>query len=176
MKENFKQRLWLGFGIILGSIIIASVALYFLSGDINTQAAAILDQKTADQNQTEAVANLANLKSAAPAAAQYEVAMDRLLPDQFGLVGFSQWLNQVGGQYGVTATFTFQGNPGAPTPGTLGTAAFSLTAQGPTIQDLTAFLHNIESQAPGFLLSISSFNLTGGVNPSLTAQGILFFQ
>jgi hypothetical protein len=176
MKENFKRKLWIGFGIVFGSIVIASVALYFLSGDLNAQAAAIFAQKTSDQSQTQAVANLATLKSTAPAAARYEAAMERLLPDQFGLVGFGQWLDQVGSQYGVTATFSFQGNPSTPAPGTLGSAPFSLTAQGSSIQGLTAFLENIESQAPGFLLSISSFDLTGGANPSLTAQGVLFFR
>jgi hypothetical protein len=116
------------------------------------------------------------LETTAPEAALYEAAMEKLLPDQYGLVDFGPWLTKLGNQYGVTASFSFQGNPSAPPAGTLGSAPFSLTAQGDSIQSLTNFLKDIESQAPGYLLSISSFDLSNSANPSLTAQGTLFFR
>jgi len=177
IKENFKKKLWISFGIILGAIIIASVALYILSGDLDVQAKAIVADRAQIETQDEALSNLANLKASAPQAATYQAAINQLLPGQYGLVDFGQWLTARGQLYGVSATFSFQGNPPAPAPGDLGTAPFSLTAQGPSIASLDDFLKDIETEAPGFLLSINSFTVTNnGSSPSLTAQGVLFFQ
>lgn len=158
-------------------MIIASVALYILSGDLDVQAKAIVADRAEIAQQDEALSDLASLKAAAPQAATYEAAINQLLPGQYGLVDFGKWLTARGQLYGVSASFSFQGNPPAPAPGVLGTAPFSLTAQGPSITSLTDFLEDIETKAPGFLLSFNSFTVTNnGSSPSLTAQGVLFFQ
>lgn len=174
VKERFVKQLWIGCAIIAGSIVIAGVALFFLSGDMSAQAAMIVKDRQAIQQKTDAVATLAQLQGAVPQASQYEQAITQLMPDQYSLVTFPQWLSTLGGRYDVTTDAVLQGSASPASGATAGTAQFSFSAEG-SPSNLTAFLNGMNLTSPGFLLSISSFNVVSdGANEKITGQGILF--
>jgi Tfp pilus assembly protein PilO len=175
-KEHFAKQLWINFGIIAGSIAIAAGMLVFFLGNISTQADAIVNDRAIMQSKIDALANLAQLKSQAPQAAQYQSAIDQLLPNQYGLVTLTQWITQLGAKYNVTANATFQGSA-VPSAGTApGTAQFSFSAQG-SLKNIAAFLEGMNSDSTGFLITLKSFDVTGaGSNENMTGQGTLFFR
>ncbi|HUC31632.1 MAG TPA: hypothetical protein VMR99_03050 [Candidatus Paceibacterota bacterium] len=175
-KERFTKQLWISLGIIALSIVIAAGALFFLSGQISAQAAMIVSDRKAVQEKTDSVANLAQLEMDAPQAAEYQVAINQLLPSQYGLVTFTQWLAQLGAKYDVTTDAAFQGSIMPPAGTVAGTAQFSFSAEG-SPDDLTAFLDGMNAKSSGFLVSLGSFDVASdGMDEKVTGQGIVFFQ
>ena len=174
---NFNKQLWVSFTIIAASIAIAVAGMSYFSSALDASAVKLVNDRTSLQAETDAVDTLAQLEHDAPIAAQYQSAINKLLPTQDQLIGFGDLLNAVAASDTVTATFAFQGNPAIPQPGTAGTAAFSLDVVGAPDR-IALFLRDIESNSTNFLLTITSFNLTndGSGNGNLTAQGSLFFQ
>lgn len=175
-KEYFIRQLWISCGVILGSIVIAAGVLWFIGGQLSMEAAAIANDRAVAQSKTDALANLAQLESEVPQATQYQSAMDQLMPDQYGLVTFTEWLSQLGAKYGVTTNAAFQGavTPSAGT--TPGTAQFSFSAEG-SPANLTAFLDGMNTKSSGFLVTLTSFDVTGnGSNEDMTGQGTAFFR
>jgi len=143
-------------------------------GEMSAQANIVVNDRQAIQNKTEAVATLAQLESAVPESVQYEQAINQLVPDQYTLVTFPQWLSALGARYNVTTGAALQGSASAATPGTAGTAQFTFTAEG-SPSNLTAFLDIMNAKSSGFLLTLSSFSVTSdGTNQKITGQGILF--
>lgn len=171
-----KKRLWVSFGIIFGTIIVASAAVYYYAGEVHDEAGKIVVDRTLIAQQEAALSNLAALKQDAPKAAQYEAAINQLVPDQYTLITFSKWLTTIAQKYNVTAGSSFGGNPSNPGAGTPGVESFSLQAQG-NQNDMVKFLQDIETESAGFLLSIDGFDFTtDGANSRITANGRLFFQ
>jgi hypothetical protein len=174
VNEHFARRLWIGFGIIIMSIVIAGGALYFFAGDLSANAAAIVSAHAAVNAQNAAVANLASLKQQATQAAQYQAAMNQLVPDQYGLVTFTQWFVAQGKQYNVDASANFQG-AAIPSGGeTSGTAPFTFSATG-SLADLTSFLDAIGEKSSSFLIAFGSLDVTtaaGGY--TITGNGTIF--
>jgi Tfp pilus assembly protein PilO len=175
-KKRFARQLWISFGIVVGSIAIAAGMSVFFSGNISAQADAIANDRTAVQSKTDVLANFAQLESEAPQAAQYQSAINQLLPDQYSLVTFTQWIAQLGAKYGVTANAAFQGSV-VPSAGTTpGTAPFSFSVQG-SPEKIAAFLDGMNTKSAGFLVTLTSFDVTGGgTNENMTGQGTLFFR
>jgi hypothetical protein len=177
MNAAFNRQLWISLGIIFGSIIVASITIYIFSGNITSAANKIILQRTLVEQQTDALANLAKLKADAPQAERYQVAINQLLPKQYGLVGFREWLDQRSRVHSVSANFSFQGDPTLAGDTTPGSAGFTLSVQASSISTLVSFLKDLESQAPGFLLALNTFDLTNdGSNVGLNGRGALFFQ
>lgn len=176
VKDRFIRQFWIGVGIIIASIVIAAGVLFFLSGDLSSQAAAIAADRAVIQEKTNAVADLARLEADAPQAAQYQKEIDQLLPTQYGLVDFTQWLSQLGAKYSVTTDAAFQGSVVPPAGVTPGMAQFSFSAEGsPT--DLIAFLGGMNATSSGYLISLGSFNVTNSENnEKIAGQGTVFFQ
>jgi len=174
MKDTFKRNLWISVSIIVGSIMLAWIGVYLLSGQITGQVKKIIADRSIVAQQATALASLADLKRDAPKAAPYENAINTLLPDQYQLIGFSEWLDGRGKQFSVTTHFSLQGTPAPSAPGTVGTAPFSADAEG-SAENLLAFMKDIEIQAPAFLLSISSVDFVNdGLNSRVTFQGTLY--
>jgi hypothetical protein len=135
-----------------------------------------MSDRAAVQQQTDSVADLASLEHAVPQAAQYQLAMDRLLPDQYGIVTFGQWLTQMGRRYSVTANAQFLGAVVSPQGTTPGTAGFSFDIEG-SPSNVTSFLDEISSKSSGFLVSLTSFDFTNdGASAKVTGQGVIFFR
>lgn len=176
VKDRFIKKLWISFGVIVASIIIAVGVMYYFSGSLSKQAEAIVADRTAVQEQTSAVADLANLELGAAQAAQYQAAMTQLLPSQYELVGFAQWFAHEGAAYNVTANASLQGAPIQPQGGTPGTASFTFSVDGP-LSAVTAFMNFATTKSSGFLLSFNSFTIsTDAAGYNVTGQGTLFFQ
>jgi Tfp pilus assembly protein PilO len=175
-KERFARQLWISFGIIVGSIAIAAGMLAFFSGNIFAQADAIVSDRATVRSKTDALANLAQLESEAPQAAQYQSAIDQLLPDQYGLVTFTQWIAQLGTKYDVTTSAAFQGSIVPSAGNTPGTAQFSFSIEG-SPENIAAFLDGMNTKSTGFLVTLTSFDMTGsGSNENMTGQGTLSFR
>lgn len=179
MKDNFARKAWISLLIILGSIIVASVVLYYFSNDIAFQASKIASERKAVNGQNSALGSLASLKSDAPKADAYAVAINQLLPDQYGIVNFSSWLDAIAKKYNVTVTLSLSGSgvPSAqPTPSSPGTVDFSFTASGST-GNVTQFLKDAEMESSGFLFNLGSFDYTTEASSEkVNAQGTLFFK
>jgi hypothetical protein len=176
MKNDFVKKLSIGGGIILLSVIIATVAYFYFSGDLAAQAKQIVSDRNASQQQDDALSSLAGLKADSATAEHYNVAMNQLLPGQYGLAGFNGWLSAIGKNYNLTVDTTFQGTAipaAAPTPGSI---MFILEAKGPE-GSMAPFLKSVASTTPGYIVSFSSLNFTNdGTQESLTAQGTLYFD
>lgn len=176
VKDRFVKKLWISFGIIIASIVIAAGAFYFFAGAIATQATAVVNERAAVLGQADAFADLASLEGAAPQAAQYESAIDRLLPSQYALVGFGQWFSSEGSQYGVTANATPPQVVTQPQASTPGAASFSFAAEGP-LTNLTTFLNAAAAKSSQFLFSFGSLTvMSNGTDYKITGQGTIFFQ
>lgn len=177
MKTNFKKQLWISGIIIGGTILIASFGFYYFSGSLSAAVARVVRNRAAEQAQASSLGKLAELQQDAPAAANYETAINDLIPSEYALINFNEWLGTLGNTFSVTASAELQGTPATPAAGSIGQAPFNLTADG-TFANIVAFVQSLESKAPAYLLSLSSFEITSdsGGNAHLTAQGVLFFQ
>jgi len=174
MKESFARQFWISLAIILASAALAALAIYYLGGDLAAQAIATVNSRSEAQGQVATLQNLANLKSQAPKAAQYQAAMNRLLTDQYGLVAFAGWFSKLGTQYGITANATLQGN-GTPGSGsTPGTESVTFDVEGPP-DIVTQFLDIVSTKAAGFLFTINTYDVElDGSNYRVTGQGTVF--
>jgi hypothetical protein len=176
VNERFIKRLWISFGVVIVGIVIASAALYFFAGNLSATADTIVSARTALTDQNAAVANLASLKQQAAQAAQYEPAISHLVPNQYGLVPFSQWFTQQGTAHNVTADAMLQGTVTPSVGSTPGSAAFSFTATG-SLSDIASFLDFVSAKTSEFLVTLSSFNVTtNGTNYSIAGNGMVFSQ
>ena len=157
-------------------MLITLIALFILAGNIDGTVGRIMKDKALINQQTGALAVVAALKEQAAQAATYQTEMDQLLPTQDGLIGFSEWLNNAAAVNEVTTNMSFQGNAAPASDVAPGTAQFSFTATGaPT--NLAAFLNDVETQASGFLVQITSFDMTSANGTyQVTGQGNVFFR
>jgi hypothetical protein len=174
--KQFAKKLWISFGIIVVSIAIAGGALYFFSGDLSANADAIVAARAALNQQTTAVENLASLKQQAVTAAQYQAAINQLVPNPYGLVAFPQWFGQQGLRSAVTANASLQGEP-TPSAGTTpGYSSFSFTVTG-SLAGISSFMDFVSTKSSGYLVAFNSFNITTqGSSYSATGLGTVFSQ
>ncbi len=176
MTADFKKRLWIRAGVIVGSIAIAIGAFWYFAGAIKAQATRVAAFKEDAASNANAAAQLAALERAAPQAANYAAALQNLLPDQSSLINFSAWLSAAATRYGVQAAAAFRGNPVPPAGTAPGTAAFTMTVQGPE-GSIAPFLDYLTRNDPGFIVSFSSFDYTNNrTQENLTAQGTTYFR
>lgn len=176
MKDSFNRYLWISFGVILGAFIIVAIAFYFLIGDITSRSKTISSDRALIAKQNDSLATFAEIKQDSAQAAVYKTAMDKLLPTQNELINFAQWLQSTAGADNITADFSFTANTVPATQNSPGTVGFSLTADGRS-NDIVSFLKELELQAPNFLLSFNSFNLTqNGDDTKIVTGGNIFFR
>jgi len=177
MKTNFNRRLLLSVGVIAVSVIATVAALVYLSGDLGTYASKLVSSRVTMQANTAALARLAELKRDSQPAAVYQAAINSLLPTKNNLINVPPAITALATADGVTATFSFQGNPSVPPAGSVGTVPFSLGAQGP-LNNVTSFLADVETKTTGFLLTINSFDVVnnGAGTANLTGNGVIYFQ
>ncbi|MDE2019777.1 MAG: hypothetical protein KGJ13_05535 [Patescibacteria group bacterium] len=172
----FKKQLWVSFGIIAGSAVIAGVLIFILSARAGRIAASIIATRNALAEQSAETGVLASLKADAQTATNYEDAMGKLLPTADSVISFSDQVRQLAQQNGVAVSFAFQGNtvPAAGlTPGYIG---FTLNASGP-LAGLRAFWEAVEVRAPIFLSKFETLDLSqGGSGYTLAVAGKVFFQ
>ena len=176
VNEHFARRVWISVGIIVASIGLAAGLMDYFSQTLSAQANIITSDRAGIQERNNAIENLAALEAGARQAAPYQAAINQLLPGQYGLVTFTQWLSQLGTKDGVAADAVFQGAIDPPAGTSPGTAQFTFNAEGPP-NNLIAFLDDMNARSSGFLISLSSFDVTNdGTNEKMTGQGVVFFR
>ncbi len=176
MENKFKKEIWLGVGIILGSIIIFLVASTLLSDQMAASSQNIAKARTAIAKRADLLANLANIKNTSDEADIYQKKINSLLPSQEQLLNFPQALGALATAHSVTFTFAFRGTPTLPTATVPGVAEFTMDSSG-SLDQLKLFLNDIEVKGSRFLLSIDTFDLSQSASGySLNIQGRSFFQ
>lgn len=172
----FKKQLWISFGIIAASAVIAGIAVFILAGRVGSITDSITATRNALADQSAETGILAEMKTDAQTAAGYQNALGKLLPTQDSVISFSDQVKQLAQQNGVTVSFAFQGNT-VPAAGAVpGSIGFTLNASG-SLSNLRSFLEEIEVRAPVFLSEIDTLDLSpGGSGYILAAAGKVFFQ
>ena len=175
-QRNFKKQLWLGIGIVAGSVVVFGIAFYLVAGDIGNVATAITRSRSDIATQNAIIGSYSDLKENAGTAANYQTAMDKLLAEQDELITFPSQLDGIGRSNGVDVTFSFQGDPVLAGQNKVGYINFRLSAIG-SLDNVTAFLKDVEVSVPILLSRVNSFDLTqNGPNYTLAAQGKVFFK
>jgi hypothetical protein len=175
-QKDFKRQLWLGIGIIAGSVILFGVAFYIISGNIGGSTVAITNGRNEIVEQGTFINSYSNLKMNAPAVTAYETAIDQLLTTQDNLIAFPSQLEGLGRNDGVTVSFSFVGDPVPATEIAPGYVDFNLTLVG-SLDSVTTFLKDMELSAPILLSRIDTFDVSqNGLGYTLTASGKVFFR
>ena len=177
MKDHFVRDFWISAGVVIGAIVAAFAGFWYILGLVNAHADAIAHYQGSVVARNASFSAISSLEKNAPAAAAYQAAISKLLPSQDGLLQFPRNLQTDAAAFNVAAQATFTGDPTPPSPGVAGFASFALNASGAE-SDLLAFLKNIETQAPQFLVAIDSVDLTvtSSSSAKLAANGRVFFQ
>lgn len=168
--------MWVGLGVVIGSMVVFGVVFYILAGIISGQADAITRSRNDAANQSALINSYGNLKANSAAAAVYQTAMNKLLTSQDNLISFPSEINGIARTNGVETSVSFQGDPVPSKANTAGYVGFKLNATGP-LSGITSFLQDVESSAPILLSKIDNFELVqSGSNYTLTAMGKVFFK
>ena len=175
-NDHFKRRFWISVSIVIVTIMVSSLALYFLMGSIEETANAIGAARAATAGDNAEFQDLANLKKDAPTAATYQAAMDKLLASQEALITFPTQIDSLSRADAVSVSFAFQGSPTAATPSAPGSEGFTLDISGP-MANILAFLKDFESNSPVLLSSLNTASLSGeNANDTLRMQGMVYFK
>jgi hypothetical protein len=174
--QNFKEQVWIGGSIIIGSLVIFGVAFYVLAGDIQHAADDITKNRNLIANQSMLINSFSSLKANAAAAAVYQAAMDKVLSTQDNLIIFPTQIDGIARKDDVDVTFSFEGDPVPAVATKVGYVNFSLSATGP-LSNITAFVTDMESSAQILLSKIDSFDVAqSGSGYVLSANGEVFFK
>lgn len=174
--KNFKEQVWVGFGILVGSLVVFGALFYILVVDVQHAVDAIAQNRDVVASESTLVNSFSDLKENVASAAVYQTAMDKLLATQDNLIVFPSQIDGLAQKDDVDAVFSFEGDPVPSGPNTVGHVDFTLNATGP-LTNITTFLKDMESSAPILLSKIDSFDLTqGGQSYTLAASGEVFFK
>jgi hypothetical protein len=176
MPNHFRRELTISAIVIFGGLAIFSAVFYLLSSDLISQTGKIVADKALLAKRTATLEALASLKKDAAGAVLYKQAMDRLLVSQDQLIDFPKWLDSLARVRQIGLNFSFTGDqvpPGIDTPGYI---IFSIDING-ALDNLIAFIRDIELQSPRFLVALSGFDLNKtDSNYRITSQGRVFFR
>ena len=157
-------------------MIVFGAAFYFLADNIQKQADAVTQSRDNIVNQGMLINSYTDLKENAQAAATYQAAIDKVLATQDNLIAFPSQIDGIARNDAVNLVFSFVGDPVPAGVSTVGYVSFKLNATG-SLDNLAAFLKDIESSAPILLSKIDSFDLTqSGSDYVLDAKGKVFFR
>lgn len=176
MEKKFKKEVWIGVGLILGSIAIFLVASTLLSDQMAAMSKSVAEGRVRIAKRAELLGNLAQIKTMGSEAAIYQQKMNSILPSEEQLLNFPQILSSLASTRGVSFSFSFRGAPTKPQGTSPGVVAFTLDSSG-SMDALDLFLNDIEPKATKFLISIDSFNLSeSGQDYAINIQGRAFFR
>ncbi len=177
MHREFKQELLLSVGIVLASFAVSGFVLWWIDGSMAENAGKIAENRLAFQQYSQTIDLLADLKRAAPAVKKEQDAMNLLLPKKDDLVEFSRWLDGVSRVNKVSVDFGIQGSTAPAKEQEAGSYGFTLGATGSSA-DLQRFFRELELRSNRFLVSMDSFDFTGGGGSPAhaVARGRVFFR
>ncbi len=167
----------MGAALILGGIMAVSAGLYELSNELSSQAAKIASDRSSVVQRAYALQGLANLKRDATRAQAYTAAMDKILVTEDRILHFPDWISGLAGTRQVTLNFSWDNDKsaaGADAPGYYG---FTFDVIG-SPQNTLDFMKDLELNAPQYLTSIDTFDLTrvDSNNYRITSRGKVFFK
>ncbi len=176
MPNLFKRRLLVGSAIIGGSLLFFSLALFLLSGDLESRAGKVSADRALVSKGAAAISVLANLKKGAPQTVPYKQAIDKILVSQDQLLNFPKWLEGLSRTRRIALAFAFQGGQVASRGDLPAYIPFSVDLGG-RLDDLKDFIEDIEFREPKFLLTLDSLDLTRkGADYRIVSQGRVFFK
>lgn len=161
--------------VIAGSFIAFAAAIWQIGIQLSTQTSEIVRSRNLIAERAVAVAQLSELKRAAPEIAPYENTVNVLLPDQDQLFDFPRYLDSLSKIRSVNISFSFQNIH--PSEGTApGFAAFAMTANG-SRENLIGFIKELESPSARFLVAIQSVSLSrSGTSYQANIPGRVFIK
>lgn len=146
--DSLNKRLFIQLGIALGSVLLLSLAVFFLNRSINARVEEMRAQKRDLALRNRTIELLAGGNSDLKRAEPLLERLQSVLPAKDTLLAFSRDIKNFGKQFGVTVGFSF-GVEKAGTESEPGTVSFSLSASG-DYDNLIAFLEFLE-QHPYFI-------------------------
>lgn len=158
MPNRFRRELLISALIIVGSIAVFGIGLYILSGVLDKEAADIADNRLTIARASAYLATLADLKKSSQAADRYRAAIEELLVPQEQLIEFPGWLDGIARTRDVELRFSFSGSETQPQGDVLGFIGFSVDVNG-SLDALTSFFREVESESQRFLVSIDTLTL-----------------
>jgi hypothetical protein len=174
--DSFKKQLWISLGIIITSIVVALIVVYLFISDISSKTSQVLLYRSGIALESANLGNAAQLKKDAAQAALYQTAIQKLLPNQDGLINFPQMVDSIARSYNLNDQVSFTNDSIAPSPSAVGSIGFSIEVDGKA-SDCVAFLQNIELKSDQFVIRVDNFEFSGGDAKSrLVVGGKVFFQ
>ena len=179
MHNHFSRSVGISATLIVVAFALGILAIFFMNGRLGERVARIADARARIVLRSQEVKRLADLKRDAPKAAQYERAIDILLPDINQLYSFREdWLEGFARSHSVALkNFSFLSDPVAPKPNELGSVDFTVAVSG-NVKDVVTFFKQLEPAQPfRYLNRANNFSLfqTEGVY-YLTVGGTTFFR
>ncbi len=176
MIENFRRTVIVGTSLIIGSIVIFSLILYWLSGKLYDETEQVSANRMFIKRHSELIGDLANLKTTTAEVQRYKQALDLFLPTKDELVNVSKWLDGISRAYQVNENFSFQGDATVPSDAEAGHIGFALDVNG-GYDNLVNFLKDVEFKAPRYLTSFDDFDLKRAAgNYRILIHGRIFFR
>jgi len=176
MPNRFRRELLISLLIVGAAVVAFGLTFYFLTNDLDYQAQKIAFDRASLSQRTTLLSSLADLKRDAASAGVYRQAIDKILVSQDQLIDFPQWISNLARIRQVSLGFSFQGDQVPPQNGSLGYINFSLNASG-NLDNLGAFVEDLELRAPRFLVVLDAVDLSGGgTSYRLLSQGRVFFK
>lgn len=176
MSGHFKKEMIISVIIVLGSILVFGTSLYFLAKSLKADATHISNDRLVIAHNASMLGVLAELKRDASQADLYQKAIEKILVPRDRLLDFQRWLDGLRRVRQVDMNFAFVGSESAPTETFPGYISFSLDISG-TLDNLTAFLKDIELQSTQFLVSLDTFDVSGsGSSYRIISRGRVFFK
>jgi hypothetical protein len=169
MNTTFKRNIIISSSIILGSFMVAALTLSYFTNAVAAKALVISADRSLISKQIGSLVSLSTLKAEQPQVAVYKDAIDSLLPTDDGVLDFSQWVNGIAANDQVVAVISFTNTTNPASATKPGTTSFSIDATG-SESAILAFMNDIESKSPGYLIKIAAFDLTYN-NPGYEFKG-----
>jgi hypothetical protein len=176
MAANFKRKFWINIGIIALSFVIFTFVYFELGSSLEKKADAIASHR-ADSNKFSNTSEvLASLKKSAPEAERYQQYAHQLLPEQYSLVDFPRWVDGLSKVRRLTLNFSFKSEIVGAQANSAGYIPFVFDVTG-GLEDSVLFLRDLEEQAPRYLVSLESIDVTRNNDSFRTmAQGKVYFR
>src|SRR5579872_2104657 len=95
------RQIWINGMIIVATIIVGSIVLSLVLGDIDVRAQEIIKAREAIATQNNSLNLIAHLQRDATTAVAYQKAINQLLPSQDNLIGFPQNMLTIARSYNL---------------------------------------------------------------------------
>lgn len=174
--QSLRRGLAFYISLIGGGFLVAGVALWWFSNDIQSLAEKVVAERSRIERRAGAIEILASLKRDAPATEEYRRAIDLVLPSRDQLLDFPRWLEGVARAHRLDVDFRFQGAQVAAGENVPGYVGFWMRTGG-KLEEIVAFLKGLELENSRFLVSLDAFDIKEAAgNYELMSQGRVFFR